>query len=194
MLRPARLAFSVAIGLLVGACSTTSVSPDETLTPRTEAQTVAEFTALTNAPTAEARSSGISSTINDLMECAPLPAASTTRLIGPAGGTIAVGPHRLVIPPRALRRSVSITASVLPDSSASLQFAPEGLTFAANARPWLELSYAHCNLLLGALLPKRVAYVRDDLTLIEALRSFDLPLTRKVYSPLDHFSRYAVAW
>src|SRR5688572_11156706 len=65
-----------------------------------------------------------------LLSCSPLPYASATQTVGPVGGVISVGPHRLVIPPGALSAPVSITA-VTPSGSRvnQIQFQPEGLRF-----------------------------------------------------------------
>ena len=44
------------------------------------------------------------------------------------------------------------------------------------------------------LLPKRIAYTTDALSILELLASLDNPLARRVSADLDHFSTYAVAW
>lgn len=128
-----------------------------------------------------------------LLYCSPLPAASASQSIGPAGGTIVVGPHVLVIPAGALNRTVTITAVAPSDSVNSVQFSPQGLTFARGHPAKLTLSYANCSL-LGRLLPKRVAYTTDLLRILQLLPSLDNLLQKKVSAPLEHFSRYAVAW
>src|SRR5688572_32097783 len=52
---------------------------------------------------------------NGLLACTPLPSARTEQTVGPAGGTIVVGPHRLVVPAGALAAPVLITAEAPPD-------------------------------------------------------------------------------
>ena len=47
-----------------------------------------------------------------LLACSDLPYAAVTQVIGPAGGTINVGPHTLVIPAGALERTVTIRAVI----------------------------------------------------------------------------------
>jgi hypothetical protein len=128
-----------------------------------------------------------------LLFCSPLPAASTTQIIGPAGGTLSVGPHTLVIPAGALSQAVAITAEAPTDSVRSVRLLPEGLTFAAGKPARLTLSYAGCSL-LGTLVPKRIAYTTDLLELLQLLPSIDDLLRRQVSAPLKHFSRYAVSW
>src|SRR6185503_1789162 len=120
-----------------------------------------------------------------------LPYDSETKTIGIAGGTITVGPHRLVIPAGALSRSVTITA-VAPSGNVNvIHFQPEGLQFAKPAV--LTMSYANCGL-LNKLLPKRIAYVDDRLNILEYLLSLDLLNFKTVTGTVQHFSGYAVAW
>src|SRR5438094_10172751 len=68
-----------------------------------------------------------------LLQCTPLPYASTTKTIGPAGGIINVGPHTLVIPPGALSQNVTITAEAPSARVNSVRFTPQGLRFSVSA-------------------------------------------------------------
>ena len=126
-----------------------------------------------------------------LLTCSPLPYDSTTQMIGPEGGTIYVGPHRLSVPAGALDAPVTITAVAPSDNVNRVQFQPEGLVFEQPA--YLRMSYANCNL-LGSLAPKRIAYVDDALTILYYLLSYDSPWTKTVTGRLEHFSEYAIAW
>jgi hypothetical protein len=173
--RARRSLFTVIVGVVlsVAACSGIATAPSE--------------------PTATAPSFGL---INDLLnatllKCSSLPAASGTADIGPAGGVVRVGPHTLVIPPGALSRQTTIRGDVVPGSVNSVRFAPEGLRFARNAA--LTMSYSNCSG-LGMLLPKRIVYTDEGLRLLEILRSIDLSGQKLVTAPLEHFSRYAVAY
>lgn len=127
----------------------------------------------------------------NLLNCPDQPAAQAEKAIGPEGGTLDVGPHRLVVPAGALDSTVVISGVAVADSVVSVQFGPEGLTFSQPAR--LTLSYAACPL-IPSLLPKRVVYTTDALELLQLLLSSDDLLHRQVSADLDHFSRYAVAW
>ena len=111
--------------------------------------------------------------------------------IGPGGGTIQIGPHRLVVPAGALSTTLTIQGVAPGDNVVSVHFEPEGLRFARPAR--LTLSYAHCPP-MPRLLPKRIAYTTDLLEIQELLGSVDDLLRKRVSARLDHFSRYAVAW
>lgn len=125
-----------------------------------------------------------------LLTCSPLPADSVTQTIGPAGGTLVVGPHTLSIPPGALAAPVTITAVAPSDTVNRVRFAPQGLTFQTPAT--LTLSYANCQRVLG--LPAQIAYTTDALAILEILSSVDNGQTATVTAPLQHFSDYAVAW
>ena len=105
-----------------------------------------------------------------LLRCAPLPADSVTQTIGPDGGTLSVGTHRLTIPAGALAVPVTITAIAPSDTVNQVRFFPEGLTFASPAR--LTMSYANCGFLYG-LTPKQIAYTTDDLSILALLPSID---------------------
>ena len=127
----------------------------------------------------------------DLLPCPGAPGAEAEGEIGPEGGTLKIGPHRLVVPAGALDSVVVISAVATADSVVSIQFAPEGLTFSRPAH--LTLSYGACPF-ISSLLPKSVVYTTDALELLELLLSSDDVLHEKVTADLDHFSRYAVAW
>jgi hypothetical protein len=126
-----------------------------------------------------------------LLHCSALPYSSTSATIGSGGGTLVMGPHRLVIPAGALAADTRITGEVLSDNVNSVRFTPEGLQFQKSAT--LTLSYRNCS---GAgLLPvKRVAFTTESLGILEQLQSLDQPGDSQVSGALKHFSRYAVAY
>jgi hypothetical protein len=124
-----------------------------------------------------------------LLSCSPQPYVSTTRVVGPSGGSIVIGTHRLVIPAGALNSQRTIRAEQVTGRVNSVRFSPEGLTFARPAK--LTLSYANCSPLL---LLKRVVYTDELLRILELLPSIDNIKTKTVTGDIRHFSRYAVAW
>jgi hypothetical protein len=127
-----------------------------------------------------------------LLQCSALPYASATQTIGSAGGTIRVGPHTLTVPAGALSSPVAITGALVTGRGVNaVHFQPEGLRFERSAS--LTLSYANCSL-LGRLLPKRIAYVSDGLSILSYLLSIDNLFAKQVTGRVDHFSNYAVAW
>jgi len=126
-----------------------------------------------------------------LLQCTPLPYDSVTQTLGPEGGVMHVGPHTFTVPAGALDTAVTITAVTPSDTINRIQFQPEGLVF--NGYTTLRMSYANCDL-LGSLLPKRIAYVSTDLTILEYLQSLDNVFTQTVRGKVQHFSEYALAW
>jgi hypothetical protein len=127
-----------------------------------------------------------------LLKCSALPAASASRTIGPDGGTLTVGPHVLRIPAGALDRPTTITGTLDTGRGVNgIRFQPEGLQF--NSSAYLTMSYANCNL-LGSLLPKRIAYTTNLLSVVEYLLSLDNLLTKKVTGRVPHFSEYVISW
>ena len=126
-----------------------------------------------------------------LLWCSALPYDSVTATIGPAGGTLQVGPHALSVPSGALDAPVTITAVAPSDTANHVRLRPEGLTFRRPAS--LRLSYANCDL-LGVPLPKRIVYTTDSLVTLEYVPSVDDAASQTVAGQLKHFSDYAVAW
>jgi hypothetical protein len=126
-----------------------------------------------------------------LINCTPEQYTVASAVIGPNGGVLRVGQHSLVIPSGALSANVTIQGEVITGSVNSVRFSPEGLTF--EARPTLTMSYRNCSG-LGMLLPKKIVYTDERLSLLEILQSLDLSAAKLVSAPLAHFSRYAIAY
>jgi hypothetical protein len=127
--------------------------------------------------------------VSDLLVCSSQPYQITRKTIGYEGGTIQVGSHTLVIPRGALRRQTTITAEQMPGRTNSVRFSPEGLQFERSAG--LVMNYRNC---LVVLLKKKIVYTDEKLKVLEVLRSLDLFGAKTVTAPIDHFSRYAIAY
>jgi hypothetical protein len=127
--------------------------------------------------------------ITDLLTCSSLPYATTTRTIGRDGGVVTVGQYSLRIPAGALKTNVQIRAEQVSGKVNSVRFSPEGLKFATPAT--LTMGYQNCSLVL---LPKRIVYTSEALKVLDILRTTDLFGAKSVTAPIDHFSRYAVAY
>lgn len=133
---------------------------------------------------------GTTKLVGSLLTCQKLPEASNSQLIGPSGGQLQIGPHTLTVPAGALHSWVQISG-VAPSSKANIvQLYPEGLQFSKPAA--LTMSYAHCGLVAG-LLP-RIAYVDDDLLILNYVPSLNNLFSRTVTGQIPHFSGYATAW
>jgi hypothetical protein len=132
---------------------------------------------------------GTLGSVTDLLLCSSQPYAQESEWIGPDGGYLRVGTHVLVIPRGALSRWVKITGEQIPGNTNSVRFSPDGLQF--QRRAVLTMTYNNCALVL---LQKKIVYTDEDLKVLEVLRSLDLFRSKSVTAPIDHFSRYAVAY
>ena len=127
--------------------------------------------------------------ITGLLTCQEQPYDVTYKTIGPKGGTIEVGKHSLAIPKGALRKNVRIKAEQMRGPTNSVRLSPEGLKFQRPAA--LTLNYRNCE---NVEVPKAVVYTTEKFEILEVLRSWDLLKKKTVTAPIDHFSRYAVAF
>jgi hypothetical protein len=132
---------------------------------------------------------GLTDVVGGLLSCRPESYVRTSKVIGPEGGSLTLGQHRLVVPPGALDRRTTITGEVVRGFVNSVRFAPHGLRFERAAV--LTMGYGNCR---GLLRPKKIAYTSELLDILEVLQSLDNPRLERVTAPIDHFSRYAVAW
>jgi hypothetical protein len=125
-----------------------------------------------------------------LASCQPLPPAITSATLGPDGGTIDIGPHRLTFAKGSLKTTVTITAEIADGGVNAVRFGPEGLTFGPGVK--LALSYSNCP---GLTIQKlRVVYADDLLNPLEVLASKADPKRRTISADIHHFSIYAVAY
>ena len=131
----------------------------------------------------------ISPVLSVLLVCEPQEYVAAKKTIGPEGGSVRFGRHRLEIPRGALASRVTITAEQVTGNVNSVRLSPEGLRFARPAR--LTLEYRNCASTRSA---KRVAYTDELLRVLEMPSSEDYPRYDYVTGEIDHFSRYAVAY
>lgn len=127
--------------------------------------------------------------VAELLTCSEQKYVAVTQAVGPEGGSIRVGDHLLQIPAGALSGKTTITAEQMSGTTNSVRFSPEGLRFAKPAG--LTMSYKNCVLVI---LPKAIVYTTEKLKIVEIFRSLDLFSKKTVSAPIDHFSRYAVAY
>jgi hypothetical protein len=187
----------LALLLTVGVgCTSSDTTTSEALGPSAEQQSpsfgligdlTGGLTDLTNDLTGTVV--GTLGSVTDLLVCSSQPYAITTQTIGPSGGVLNVGSHSLAIPSDALTQKVTITAEQIPGSTNSVRFSPEGLRFEKPAV--LTMTYNNCALVL---LQKKIVYTTEKLKILEVLSSLDLFKSKTVRAPIDHFSRYAVAY
>jgi hypothetical protein len=150
---------------------------------------------------------------NGGVHCTPLPDAAVHRLVGPEGADIAIGPHRLVIPPGSLERVYKIEAVIDQDlvrhtthvkfPTGSAELVSSILVNAVHLRPRLRfqrpatltLSFANCDVDPVQALRAKVVYTNPVMNVIrEVLPSVVDADKKSVSAELGHFSNYAVAW
>lgn len=120
--------------------------------------------------------------------CDPLGYDANVAIVGPEGGDLSIGPHKLSIPEGALKNRVVITGEMPVSMAVTVRLAPHGLVFAK--QPKLTLSYKHC--LRPTNYRERVAYTDEWLRPLEFPASRDYTEYGIVAALLNHFSRYAV--
>lgn len=125
----------------------------------------------------------------DLLRCEPRKRETDTRVIGPKGGEVQVGPHRLRIPAGALDRNVTISAVALSGPIVDVEFEPHGLQFAVPVE--LRLDYGHCIVPSNEAL--QVVYLGVGRKIVAEQPSSDHRDLSQVRAVTDHFSGYAVA-
>lgn len=128
-------------------------------------------------------------TVSRLVYCEALPYAAAVQIVGPNGGEVEFGPHKLSIPPRALNGYTVVTAEAPVSEAVEATFSPHGLTF--ERQVLLSLSYAHCN--RPASLQESIVYVLDG-EIVDWLPSADRDGDATVDAWIDHFSGYHVAF
>lgn len=125
-----------------------------------------------------------------LASCGGRHQAAGSGVFGPSGGTLIVGDARLEIPGGALRESIRISGVTRDDSTAAIDFEPEGLRFRKAVT--LVLSADGCALPIAAA-PK-VVYLAPDGTVLETIDAMFENGRHAVSAPIEHFSGYAIAF
>lgn len=117
-------------------------------------------------------------------------AATDSATIGPLGGTISFGAHTLMIPPGALLRETTITATMPADGHLTAVLQPEGLQFLLPAT--LTLGYGQCSPQPSSSLS--IVYLNGPLGQILQWLPSVLHLDQHTVTALiGHFSVYAAA-
>jgi hypothetical protein len=125
----------------------------------------------------------------DLADCPAGRTQSGSALIGPKGGTVKIGPHRLYVPRGALKETVHISGVAPSGDYAQIKFEPEGLKFKKPVA--LVMSYDDCR--LEDLEKLRIIYASDNLEILEVFPTVISRRDETATTSLDHFSRYMLA-
>lgn len=127
------------------------------------------------------------------LSCAAPTALPVSKRIGPAGGVITIGAHKLSIPAGALDSTVTITASLPGANAAMVDFQPHGLHF--NVPVEITLSYAGCQIPANSYF--NVVYSdasSPNNVILDGMPSNDRRTLSQIVALTDHFSGYIVAW
>jgi hypothetical protein len=120
-----------------------------------------------------------------LINCIPRTSATGSASIGPAGGTIWIGPHRLTIPAGALDEKVDISGTVPADKPFEIDLQPHGLQFRKAAGLVLDVT--------SCLDVPAIVYLIDEYTQSPPIEATYSTLWHTVACPIWHFSGYAIA-
>lgn len=123
-----------------------------------------------------------------LVRCEPREYDADVKIIGPDGGSLSIGPHKLSIPKGALKTEVVVTGEMPVSMAVTVRLLPHGLVF--DVPPRLTLNYEHCS--RPTDYKERVAYTDEELNPVEFPLAKDYTDYQYVDAWLDHFSRYAV--
>jgi hypothetical protein len=130
----------------------------------------------------------------ELLRCEPLEFAADAEVIGPNGGQLQIGPHRLLIPKGALDHEQLIASQAPTSALVEVHFDPHGLQFAKSAQ--LTLNYDHC--MRPDKYTYRIVYAEDAQGLVTHILEFppskDDKTLKEVEADINHFSRYMIAY
>jgi hypothetical protein len=138
-------------------------------------------------PTADPLSMTTTGKARRKLHCVQTEPRTASAVIGPEGGTLRIGRHRLIVPAGALRERTLITGTVPGDSSATVLFEPSGLKFKAPAI--LVVSVSGCE---APPVDPSVIYIDDAGRPVEELPSVFDRTREEVTAPIHHFSGYQV--
>jgi hypothetical protein len=118
--------------------------------------------------------------------CTPLSPSFGSALIGPPGGDLIVGPHRLIVPPGALTEWVEISGAVPEDQTFRIDLQPHGLVFKKPSG--LILDASSCTDVPD------IVYLIDDLIPSAPIKAFYSEWWHTIAAPIEHFSGYSIAF
>jgi hypothetical protein len=120
------------------------------------------------------------------LNCTPRLSSEGSALIGPAGGVLRIGTHRLIVPAGALTEQVQISGTVPAGQPFQIDLQPHGLQFRKAAG--LILSTASCTEV------PTIVYLIDQHATSEPIPAFYSNWWKAIACPIWHFSGYAVAF
>jgi hypothetical protein len=122
----------------------------------------------------------------DPLNCSPKNSSFGSALIGPSGGTLFIGPNRLIIPAGALREKVQISGTVPAGRPFEIDLEPHGLHFQKAAGLILDAS--------SCIDVQDIVYLIDEVTASPPILATYSNLWHTIACPIWHFSGYAIAF
>ena len=162
---------SLAIAVALGACS------DPATSPKSPSALLLERT-------------------STLVECPSDVSLSASASIGPLGGSVSAGGHRIIVPPDALPPGVSVVTLIVPPSRfVEIEARVNGLPHFEFAVPvTVVVDYSRCSRSNIDQEPLRVWHINPlTNTFLEDMGGVDDKAARTVTFTTDHFSGYAIA-
>jgi hypothetical protein len=120
------------------------------------------------------------------ISCKSAPARSGSATIGPNGGVVNIGPHRLYVPGGALSKPTLISGTVPSGTSMKIDFKPDGLRFKWPAVVVLDMS--NCSDLPTLLFLRYL----DPAGGGERIPAFYSRWFETLTAPIEHFSGYQI--
>src|SRR3954470_8891925 len=120
------------------------------------------------------------------LNCTPREYARGSAVIGPRGGTLYIGTHRLIVPAGALRRRVLISGTVPAGKPFEINLQPHGLQFHKAAGLILDAS--------SCVDIPPIVYLIDQVDVSPPIRAVYSNWWHTFASPIWHFSGYAIAF
>ena len=119
------------------------------------------------------------------LNCVPRQSSEGSALIGPKGGILRIGTHRLIVPAGALTEEVLISGTVPTGKPFEIDLQPHGLQFRKAAG--LILDASSCTDV------PTIVYIVDQYTLGPPIAAFYSNWWKAIACPIWHFSGYMIA-
>lgn len=176
-----RIRFLLASAALVGAAACSGDSPTTPVASGTSASATYGTGYYPGWRRTDAATAGKFTPIN----CVPKVEAAGSALIGPAGGILRIGTHRLIVPAGALTEKVFISGTVPAGKPFEIDLQPHGLQFRKAAG--LILDASSCTNV------PTIVYLIDQYTQGPPIPAFYSNWWKAIACPIWHFSGYMIA-
>lgn len=120
------------------------------------------------------------------LNCSPRFESRGSAWIGPAGGILRIGNHRLIVPAGALTRKVFISGTVPQGKPFQIDLQPHGLQFRKAAGLILDAS--------SCVDVPTIVYLIDQVTVSDPIPAVYSNWWKAIACPIWHFSGYSIAF